>query len=577
MSPEAKHFYAFGPFRLDSEKRVLVRDGTPVPLTPKAAETLLLLVKNAGYLVHKDELMAQVWPEAFVEEGNLNKNIFVLRRVLGERDGQQEYIETVPKRGYRFVAPVEEVTHAEAPQQSKGPSAPSLIGQKVSHYRVLDVIGGGGMGMVYRAEDLKLGREVALKFLPPELASDSVALQRFEREARAASSLDHSNICTVYEVEEHDGQPFIVMQLLQGETLRDRLSVLASKQEKMMIDELLRIAIQTCDGLEVAHARGIVHRDIKPANIFLTAAGQVKILDFGLAKVVQVPGLSPMKGGEIEDPDFRSANGDERKIGVQTARPGDAALTQFGVAMGTAGYMSPEQVRGEVLDARTDIFSFGLVLYEMATGRRAFTGETAAVVREAIVNRTPIPIHDLNSTFPLELEVLIDKALAKDRERRYQSAAEMLADLEQVKTKSLGRLSGRWKRYAAAALLLAVTTGGTLYWRSHQKIKITPKDSIVVAHFVNSTGDPAMDGGALDWPLSRELQESPYLTVLYPSKVFDTVKLLGVSESPAWYGPWGPKLTPELARQVCLRSDSRAYVTASITNAGNYYHITLNA
>ncbi len=428
MSGQAKHFYAFGPFCFDSEKRVLVRDGKAVALAPKAAETLLVLVENAGHLVSKDDLMKRVWPDAFVEEANLPKNILALRKILGEWDSDQDYIETVPKRGYRFVAAVEEVTHAEgAPQPSTFPSA-SLLGRKVSHYRVLEVIGGGGMGLVYKAEDLKLGRRVALKFLPEELATDSLALQRFEREARTASSLNHPNICTIFEIEEHENQPFIVMELLEGEILRElipkKTAQSGGQPSHLSLEKLLDIAIQVMKGLNAAHQKGVIHRDIKPANIFLTAHGQAKILDFGLAKLAAA--ASGVAGEPAEDHAHAAAEHTSGRT------PFEHSLTRTGAAMGTAGYMSPEQVRGEKLDARTDLFSFGLVLYEMATGQRAFCGDTAPVLHDAILNHTPVPVHDLNSTLPPRLQQIIEKAIEKDREKRYQSASEMRDDLVAV-------------------------------------------------------------------------------------------------------------------------------------------------
>jgi eukaryotic-like serine/threonine-protein kinase len=466
MGAQTKHFYAFGPFRLDSEKRVLVRDGVPVALAPKAVETLLLLVTNAGRLVDKDELMARVWPDAFVEDGNLSRNVFVLRQVLGEWDGGREYIETVPKRGYRFIAPVEEVTHGEGSAQPKPSIGTDLIGKKVSHYRVLEVAGGGGMGLVYKAEDLKLGRRVALKFLPDELANDPVALQRFEREARTASSLSHPNICTIYEIEEHEGKPFIVMELMEGQTLRDRLPNPRSGTKSIPPDELLRIAIEICDGLQAAHQKGIIHRDIKPANIFLTNEGQVKILDFGLAKFVAC-GTDLVEAG-VEDGSverFRAAS-----VGVGQTNSVDHTLTQTGAAMGTAGYMSPEQVRGEKLDPRTDLFSFGLVIYEMATGQRAFTGETAAVVRDAILNNSPVSARVLNSALPARLVATIDKCLEKQREQRYQSATEVRIALEQVRRAAAPRPASlrRLRRTALASLVIltvAACAAGIWLWR----------------------------------------------------------------------------------------------------------------
>jgi serine/threonine protein kinase/Tol biopolymer transport system component len=479
MSGQTKHFYAFGPFRLDSEKRVLVRDGAPVPLAPKVAETLLLLVESAGHLVDKEELMKRVWPDAFVEEGNLNKNIFVLRKLLGMWEGGREYIETVPKRGYRFVAPVQEVTHAEGPPPSRTSTSTNLTGKKVSHYRVLEIVGGGGMGLVYKAEDLKLGRRVALKVLPEELGNDLKALERFEREARAASALDHPNICAIYEFGEHEGQPFLVMPLLEGQTLRDRIS----EAPPLPTDLQLNIAIQIADGLHAAHQKGIIHRDIKPANIFITKRGEVKILDFGLAK------LAPAAASADERLD---ENGAASTPGWDMrARGADTNPSITGVAMGTAGYMSPEQVRGEKLDGRTDLFSFGLVLYEMATGQRTFRGGTAPVHRDAILNRTSTAVRELNSAVPPKLEEIISKALEKECRTRYQSAAEMRADLNTVKTAP--PVPRRWKRpaLAAAVILIALIAVG-LYWHSVSKSRISGTGTIALSDFPDSQHQPTL-------------------------------------------------------------------------------------
>ncbi len=566
MSRQTKHFYAFGPFRLDSVKRVLVRDGAPVALAPKLAETLLLLVANAGHLVDKDALMKQVWPDAFVEEGNLNKNIFILRKVLGEWDGGREYIETVPKRGYRFVAPVSEVTHAEGDPQPRTSTGANLLGKKVSHYRVLEILGGGGMGLVYKAEDLKLGRRVALKFLPEEVATDSLSLQRFEREARTASSLNHHNICTIYEFGEHEGQPFIVMELLEGETLRDRLATSAAK--RVALDKILDIAIQICEGLQAAHQKGIIHRDIKPANIFVTTEKRVKILDFGLAKLAAA-------ADEIAAEDLGEDGADGTQVHSKRETAIEHSLTRTGMSMGTAGYMSPEQVRGEQLDARTDLFSFGLVLYEMATGQRAFSGNTAAILKDAILNNVPLPVHELNSTLPLKLEHIIGKAIEKDRDGRYQSAAEVRADLETlrrapeqtvVKPPLLRR---RWKVVAAATIALSglVVGVGTSKLSSGPK-KLTQNDTIVLADFANQTSDHVFDG-ALNSALRTELGQTPFLNVLGLNKIRGTLKLQGQPED--------AKLTPELARQVCLLTNSKAVVAGSIADAGDHYRIALRA
>jgi serine/threonine protein kinase len=381
-------------------------------LREQPLQILRMLVESDGELVSREEIRKKLWPNDTIVEfdHSINAAIKNLRRALGDSADEPKYIETLARRGYRLMVPVERIASddasadlnaADAGTTVRQQSDSSLIGKKVSHYRVLQVIGGGGMGLVYKAEDLKLGRQVALKFLPEELASDPAALRRFEREAKTASSLNHPNICTIYEVEEYEDKPFIVMELLEGETLRDHLAALVSTKKTLSLDGLLDIAIQICSGLQAAHAKGIIHRDIKPANIFLASSGQVKILDFGLAKaLVEAPDCSPantdvgetgpqprlgLKPNSLDEAHSQA----EARPFHQPATP-DATLTRFGAALGTAGYMSPEQIRGEKLDARTDIFSFGLVLYEMATGQRAFSGETAAVVHESILNKPPL-------------------------------------------------------------------------------------------------------------------------------------------------------------------------------------------
>jgi eukaryotic-like serine/threonine-protein kinase len=336
-----------------------------------------------------------------------------------------------------------------------------LTGETISHYRILDGLGGGGMGLVYRAEDIKLGRRVALKFLPEESVKDPAALGRFEREARSASALEHPNICPIYEFGEHQGQPFLVMQLLEGQTVRELISAAGPGKSPLELGKLLDLSIQIVDGLDAAHQKGIIHRDIKPANIFVTREGQAKILDFGLAKLASVLSVE----GDDSARDSRGddcANGMIRRETVPLSTF-DFSLSVTGVAMGTAGYMSPEQVRGEKLDARTDLFCFGLVLYEMATGKRAFAGDTGPELQEAILTKIPRPTREVNPKLPAKLEQIVHRSLEKDREARYQSASEMRVDLESLKREIEPRTRvRRWAAATAGVVVLVFATAA--FW-----------------------------------------------------------------------------------------------------------------
>jgi len=559
-----------GWFELDlktGELRSAEGAGT-VLLREQAFQVLRMLAERNGKIVTREEIKNRLWPNDTIVDfdHSINTVIKTLRRALGDSAEDPRYIETLARRGYRLRVAAEwlhsAVENVTEPANAQSPAGGSLIGTKVSHYRVLDVIGGGGMGMVYRGEDLKLGRPVALKFLPEDLVSDPVALKRFEREAQTASALNHPYICTIYEIEEHEGQPFIAMELLDGDTLRDRLA--GSEEKTIPTSEILEIAQQICAGLEAAHEKGIVHRDIKPANIFLTRQGTVKILDFGLAKLASGPDSEKaVTTQEANEEPFPSI----REQGEIAAATFQAGLTQPGTTAGTAGYMSPEQVRKEKLDGRSDLFSLGMVLYEMAAGKRPFEAETVAEIQNAILQGTPKPLRQV-SPAASRLDPVVAKALEKDRTRRYQSASEIRKDLMQIQREINPRRRFLRYSFAAAMLLLLVGLGAWGYWQVRNSVTLSPSDTIVLTDIDNQTGDAAL-GQGMSTALQVALMQTPYLNLLGPDKVHETLHALNL--------PNDTKVTvsPELARQVCEYTHSRGIVSGSIMNLGNRYGIEL--
>jgi serine/threonine protein kinase len=568
-SPQPPILIRFAVFELDLRTRELRKDGRSTGLPDQSITVLAMFLEQPGELVLREDIRTKLWPNDTVVEfdHSINTAIGRLRTALGDSAESPKYIETLPRRGYRWVGPavsretrelIEQNPVAAVEPTLHGFSESNLIGKKVSHYRVLEILGGGGMGVVYKAEDLKLGRRVALKFLPQELASDSGARQRFESEARSASALNHPNICTIYSVEEYEGQPFLAMELLEGQTLRDLLAARPPGRPSLDLTKLLDFATQITAGLEAAHRQGIIHRDIKPANIFVTSQDQAKILDFGLAKLSLA---EPAAVAESATDPHQYGSSYEPKHEADSLTASSPFLSRTGVAMGTAGYMSPEQVRGEKLDARTDLFSFGLVLYEMATGKRAFVGATGPELKEAILTQMPNPAQKVNPGVPAKLGKIVHRALEKNREARYQAASEMRADLQNLKREIEPYSRARWWATAAAAVVLLSLIVSVIWFYKFQTNSSAALPQLKWRQLTSNSSESGVGSGSIS-------RDGKYLA--YPDTLGLHVKQIATGELQAiplpkeiksntldWVaGPWFPGGKTFLANAFPLGGDT---------------------